>query len=299
MLGRRAGRQSRPVRAQASLENGLDFNEVPGTVKNNNGKVFLVGAGPGDAELLTMKAARLLGEANVVVYDRLVSQDVLRLVPPGVSKIFVGKAPGNHHASQDSINKMLVRLARAGHRVVRLKGGDPFIFGRGGEEALYLVRHGVDFEVVPGITAALACSAYAGIPLTHRGLARHLHIVAGHCRGDVALDLNWEALADRDATLVFYMALANLEEVRARLLNAGLDGDTPAALVQSGATSRQRCLTTTLGELVRAAREQRLRAPAVVIVGRVAALASELAWFMPDAEPDSALVDDNVSSYAG
>ncbi len=154
-------------------------------------------------------------------------------------KIFVGKAPGNHHASQDSINDMLVRLARAGHRVVRLKGGDPFVFGRGGEEALHLVRHGVAFEVVPGITAALACGAYAGIPLTHRGLARHLHFVAGHCRGDVPLDLDWQALADPEATLVFYMALMNLDEVRERLLNAGLASDTPASLVESGTTRQQ------------------------------------------------------------
>jgi uroporphyrin-III C-methyltransferase len=268
-------------------------------VKNNSGKVFLVGAGPGDPELLTIKAVRLLEEADVVVYDRLVSEDVLRLVAPGVSKIFVGKAPGNHHASQESINEMLVRLARSGHMVVRLKGGDPFLFGRGGEEALHLVRHGIDFEVVPGITAALACGAYAGIPLTHRGLARHLHFVAGHCRGDVALDLNWDALSDPDATLVFYMALGNLNEVRKRLLKAGLAGDTPAALVESGTTPRQRCLNTTLDEIVRTAREQRVSAPAVVIVGRVAALARELAWFTPDGAPQAALLDDSMSSYAG
>jgi uroporphyrin-III C-methyltransferase/precorrin-2 dehydrogenase/sirohydrochlorin ferrochelatase/uroporphyrin-III C-methyltransferase len=268
-------------------------------MKNNNGKVFLVGAGPGDPELLTMKAVRVLKEAGVVVYDRLVSQEVLQLVAAGVSKIFVGKAPGNHHASQDSINNMLVRIARAGHRVVRLKGGDPFVFGRGGEEALHLVRHGVDFEVVPGITAALACSAYAGIPLTHRGLARHLHIVAGHCRSDVPLDLNWEAMADPDATLVFYMALGNLHEVRKGLLDAGLAGNTPTALVEAGTTPRQRCLNTTLEDVVRTARKQRVTAPAVVIVGRVAALARELAWFTPDGALQPALLDDSLSSYAG
>jgi uroporphyrin-III C-methyltransferase len=267
-------------------------------VKNKTGKVFLVGAGPGDPELLTVKAARVLEEADVVVYDRLVSQDVLQLVAPGVSKIFVGKAPGNHHASQNNINEMLVRLARAGHRVVRLKGGDPFVFGRGGEEALHLVRHGVDFEVVPGITAALACGAYAGIPLTHRGLARHLHFVAGHCRGDLPLDLNWDALADADATLVFYMALTNLKEVRKRLLKAGLAGDTPAALVESGATQRQRCLNTTLDGVVRSAREHRISAPAVLIVGRVAALAPELSWFTPEGAPQPCLVDNNVGNYA-
>jgi uroporphyrin-III C-methyltransferase len=274
------------------------LNRQPGAVKSNIGKVFLVGAGPGDPELLTLKAVRVLKEADVVVYDRLVSEDVLQLVAQGVSKIFVGKAPGNHHVSQNSINEMLVRLARAGHRVVRLKGGDPFVFGRGGEEALHLVRHAIDFEVVPGVTAALACAAYAGIPLTHRGLARHLHFVAGHCRSGVPLDLNWQALADPDATLVFYMALTNLDEVRKRLLGAGLAGDTPAALVESGTTQRQRCLNTTLSGLVRTAREHRVAAPAVVVVGRVAALAPELAWFTPDGAPQPVIVDANVSSYA-
>ena len=266
-------------------------------MKTKKGKVYLVGAGPGDPELLTMKAARLLKEADVVVYDRLVSEEVLGLVAAGVSKIFVGKAPGNHHAPQESINEMLVRLARAGHRVVRLKGGDPFVFGRGGEEALHLVRHGVDFEVVPGITAALACAAYAGIPLTHRGLARHLHFVAGHCRGDVPLELDWRALADREATLVFYMALANLNEVRTHLLNVDLPGDTPVALVESGTTARQRCVNTTLDGMVRAARTQRVDTPTVVIIGRVAALALELAWFTPQGAPQPALLDNNVNTY--
>ena len=192
---------------------------------------------------------------------------------------------------------MLVRLARAGHRVVRLKGGDPFVFGRGGEEALHLVRHAIDFEVVPGITAALACAAYAGIPLTHRGLARHLHFVAGHCRGDVPLDLNWQALADPDSTLVFYMALANLNEVRTHLLRVDLPGDTPVALVESGTTDRQRCISTTLDGMVRAAHAQRVATPTVVIIGRVAALASELAWFTPPGAPQPATVDNGISTY--
>jgi len=248
---------------------------------NSNGKVFLVGAGPGDPDLLTVKARRLLEETDAVVYDRLVSEDVLRLVPAGVTKISVGKAPGNHAASQESINRMLVRLARAGHRVVRLKGGDPFIFGRGGEEALYLARHGIAYEVVPGVTAALACAAYAGIPLTHRGLARSLRFVAGHCRADAPLDLDWDGLADADTTLVFYMALANLAEVRRRLLDAGMPGGMPAALVESGTTARQRCVSTRLETLVRDARTHRVATPAVVIVGEVAQLAAELAWFTP------------------
>ncbi len=261
------------------------------------GKVFLVGAGPGDPELLTIKARRLLEEADVLVYDRLVSEAVLELVPAGVLKIFVGKAPGNHPAPQDTINDMLVRLARAGHRVVRLKGGDPFVFGRGGEEALHLVRHGIAFEVVPGVTAALACAAYAGIPLTHRGLASSLRFVAGHCRGDLPLDLDWRGLADEDTTLVFYMALANLGEVRNRLLAAGLPGSTPAAVVESGTTERQRAIDTTLEALVRAARSQRVGTPAVVIIGRVAALAAELAWYAPHGGPEPEALSRDASAY--
>ncbi len=250
-------------------------------MKTSNGRVFLVGAGPGDPELLTLKAKRLLEEADVIVYDRLVSEGVLQLAPAGVSRICVGKSPGNHSTSQDSINAMLTRLARAGHRVVRLKGGDPFIFGRGGEEALHLARHGIAYEVVPGVTAALACAAYAGIPLTHRGLARSLRFVAGHCRGDEPLDLDWRGLADPDTTLVFYMALMNLAEVRARLMAADLPGETPAALVESGTTQRQRSIVTTLDSLVHTARTHRVATPAVVIIGRVAGLAAELAWFTP------------------
>ena len=262
----------------------------------SDGKVFLVGAGPGDPDLLTVKARRLLEDTDSVVYDRLVSSEVLRLVPAGVARISVGKSPGNHAADQESINRMLVRLARAGHRVVRLKGGDPFIFGRGGEEALYLARHGIAYEVVPGVTAALACAAYAGIPLTHRGLARSLRFVAGHCRAGVPLDLDWHGLADADTTLVFYMALANLGEVRRQLLAAGMPAATPAALVESGTTARQRCVTTTLEALTRDARKHRVAAPAVVIVGAVAQLAAELAWFGPHDETNSAEPDIGASA---
>jgi len=190
-----------------------------------------------------------------------------------------------------------VRLARAGHRVVRLKGGDPFVFGRGGEEALHLVRHGIGYEVVPCITAALACAAYAGIPLTHRGLAGSLRFVAGHCRGDMPLDLDWRGLADEDTTLVFYMALMNLDEVRSRLLAAHLPGSTPAALVESGTSQRQRTISTTLEELVRAARKHRVGTPTVVIIGRVAALAAELAWFTPESTLEPDLHQDGASSH--
>lgn len=243
------------------------------------GKVFLVGAGPGDPELLTLKAARLLGEADVVVYDRLVSASVLDLVPPGTTRIFAGKASGHHHMAQGEINDLLVRLARAGRGVVRLKGGDPFVFGRGGEEALHLARHGVEFEIVPGITAALACSAYAGIPLTHRGFSRSVHLVTGHCCDGDRPRADWRALAGNDSTVVLYMALANLAVLRADLLDAGVDPALPAAIIESGTTAAHRCVHTTLDDLPRAARDAGVVPPALVVLGRVTELARHLGWF--------------------
>ncbi len=243
------------------------------------GRIHLVGAGPGDPDLLTVKAARLISTAPVLVYDRLVSPEILALAPEGTPRLFVGKSNGNHHASQDEINAMLVRLAERGDDVVRLKGGDPFVFGRGGEEALHLAEHGIEFEVVPGVTAATACAAYAGIPVTHRGLATGVRLVTGHCRADAPLDLDWEGLADPDTTLVVYMGLANLPELSERLLAAGRDADTPAALIESGTTPRQRTRTTTLAALPATAREHAMRAPTLIVIGRVAALAARLGWF--------------------
>lgn len=241
--------------------------------------VYLVGAGPGDPDLLTLKAHRLLQEADVVVYDRLVSQEILDLVPTGTSRIFVGKAAGNHHMRQEAINELLANLARRARKVVRLKGGDPLIFGRGSEEALHLARHGVRFEIVPGITAASACTTYAGIPLTHRGLAGSARFVAGHCRADQPLDLDWDRLADPDTTLVIYMGLANLPEIAARLIAAGLAADTPAALIENGSTPRQRRLLTRLDALAATALSERVTSPALVVIGRVVALAGEMDWF--------------------
>jgi uroporphyrin-III C-methyltransferase/precorrin-2 dehydrogenase/sirohydrochlorin ferrochelatase/uroporphyrin-III C-methyltransferase len=179
----------------------------------SNTLVYIVGAGPGDPDLLTVKALRLIQQADVVVYDRLISQAILALIPAGSKRIFVGKETGKHHMGQDEINALLVKLAITGRSVVRLKGGDPFIFGRGSEEAMYLANHGVSFEVVPGITSASACTAYAGIPLTHRGVVSGVTFVTGHCRSDKPLDLNWEKLADPGSTLVIYMGLANLQQI--------------------------------------------------------------------------------------
>lgn len=241
--------------------------------------VYLVGAGPGDPDLLTVKAHRLLQTADVVVYDRLVSQPILDIIPAGASRIFVGKAAGNHHLSQDGINELLVNLACRARRIVRLKGGDPLIFGRGSEEALTLARAGVRFEIVPGITAASACTTYAGIPLTHRGVANSVRFVAGHCRADQPLDLDWPSLADPDTTLVIYMGLANLGTIRAQLLNAGLPGDTPAALIENGSTPAQRRLLTRLDRMETTAATQHVISPALIVIGKVVALAGEMDWF--------------------
>ncbi len=262
-----------------------------------SGFVHLVGAGPGDPELLTVKAQRLLREADVLVYDRLVAAEILALVPDGVSRIFVGKEPGRHHVPQAEINQMLVRLARGGHRVVRLKGGDPLVFGRGGEEALHLARAGVPFEIVPGITAAVACAAYAGIPVTHRGLARGVQLVTGHCQADAPLELDWRALADPQLTLVIYMGLAQLGQLRDGLLGAGREPATPAALIERGTTPAQRRVLATLGELPERARSERIRSPALAIVGAVVELAERLDWFHPRAE--TAAVARGESSSAG
>ncbi len=234
--------------------------------------VALVGAGPGDPELLTLKALRHLESADVVVYDRLVSKAILDLVPQGVLRICAGKACGKHLLSQDEINALLVRLAKAGRRVCRLKGGDPFVFGRGSEEALHLVAHGIPFEVVPGVTAASGCMAAAGIPLTHRGMATGVRLITGHARADGELDIDWPALADPSTTLVVYMALAALDRFRDGLVDAGLPPATPAIAVASGTLPEQRLCRTTLAELPAAVAAAGLTAPVMVAVGAVVAL---------------------------
>lgn len=232
-------------------------------------RVAIVGAGPGDPELLTLKALRLLGEADAVVYDRLVSDEVLALIPAGATRIYVGKATSRHNLGQDEINELLVRLAQAGHKVVRLKGGDPNVFGRVGEEAEYLAQRGVACEIVPGITAASGCAAAIGMPLTHRGLATGVRFVAGHCRAEAELDLDWRSLADADTTLVIYMALANLPLFSRELIAAGLSPATPAAAVMWGTTPKQRVVVATLADLPERAKAEGLEAPVLALVGRV------------------------------
>ena len=245
----------------------------------SQGIVYLVGAGPGDAGLLTVKALRLIEQADVVVYDRLVSPEVLALIPPGVTRIAVGKAPGHHCVPQAQINELLVSVACKGRRVVRLKGGDPFIFGRGSEEALHLKHQGIPFEVIPGVTAAAAASAYAGIPLTHRGLSRTVHLVTGHQRDDEPLDLPWDSLAAGDATLAVYMGLGNLGLICERLAAAGLDPATPAAAIQAGTTPEQRRVLASLATLPGAVESSGMQAPVMLIIGRVVRLAADLDWF--------------------
>ncbi|MBC8269867.1 MAG: uroporphyrinogen-III C-methyltransferase [Rhodospirillaceae bacterium] len=248
--------------------------------------VYIVGAGPGDPDLLTIKAARVLKAAEVVVFDRLVSEEILQLVPAGTTRIFAGKAARDHHMPQEEINELLVSLAKSGRKVVRLKGGDPFIFGRGSEESLYLAKNNIPFEIVPGITASAGCGSYAGIPLTHRGLATGVRFVTGHCRAGKHLDLNWQSLADPETTLVIYMGLINIARIRDELIKAGLPADTPAGAIERGTTAEQRTILTTLEELPACIEKASLKAPSLLIIGRVVQLAEELSWHIPAMDCD-------------
>ena len=246
---------------------------------NKQGFVSLVGAGPGDADLMTVKAVRLLQQAEVVVFDRLVSADILSLIPTGISRISVGKEVGKHCVPQEQINEIIVNLAKAGRKIVRLKGGDPYMFGRGGEEVLALKKHNIAFEVVPGITAASGCSSYSGIPLTHRGMSRRVQFITGHFNDNEPLDLNWQSIADPDSTLVIYMGLSNLPLAVHSLIDAGLPASTPAAAVQNGTTEFQQRVITTLDQLNDAIHQKRMKAPVMIIIGEVVSLADELDWF--------------------
>lgn len=239
------------------------------------GKVYLVGAGPGDPELLTLKAVRAIREADVVVYDRLVSQCILDTIADGVLQINVGKQMAFHPVPQHEINEMLVRLARAGRTVVRLKGGDPFIFGRGSEEAAELERAGIVYEVIPGITAAQGCAAAARMPLTHRGLASGVRFVTGHRKANEPLDLDWKSLADPDTTLVVYMGLASIDEIVGKLMAEGLPGITPVLAVCQGTTPQERRVCARLETLPTALKDQAFNGPVLFIIGRVAAIAME------------------------
>jgi len=240
--------------------------------------VFLVGAGPGDPELLTMKAYRLLQQAQVVLYDRLVSEAIMALVPDGCETIYVGKRRADHSVPQEGINQLLVKHAQRGKRVIRLKGGDPFIFGRGGEEIETLAEEGVAFEVVPGITAANGCSAYSGIPLTHRDYAQSVQFVTGQLK-DGSIGLNWPELISEGKTLVFYMGLKSLPVICEQLVANGMDGAMPVALVEKGSTPEQRVHCSTLDSMPELLGRSSIASPSLFIVGRVVSLAEKLAWF--------------------
>lgn len=241
----------------------------------NLGTVILVGAGPGDPELLTLRAARCLAEADAVVYDRLVSEGVLALARKDALRVPVGKEPGHHPVPQYKINARLVELAQQGLRVVRLKGGDPFTFGRGSEEAEHLIRHGIAVEVVPGITSASGCAAAAGIPLTHRGLASGVRYVTGHGREDGALDHDWTGLADPHTTLVIYMGLGQIERIAWQLIAGGLPASTPAAAIARGTLPNQQICLATLATLGARAKTLAGHGPVLFIIGRVVALAGQ------------------------
>lgn len=259
--------------AGREIEGSLAAPERPAT-----GSVVLVGAGPGDPGLLTLNAMRALQSADVILHDRLVSAEVLALARRDATRIPVGKAARAHSVAQERIHEMLVEHAQAGRRVVRLKGGDPFVFGRGGEELEVLARHGIPFEVVPGITAALACGAYAGIPLTHRDHAQSLRFATAHC-GDSVDTLDWASLAQPRQTLALYMGVASLGRIGEQLLRHGRAASTPVAIVENGSRPAQRVTLATLAELDDVARHGDVQSPALLVVGEVAALAAQLHWY--------------------
>lgn len=243
------------------------------------GEVYLVGAGPGDPDLLTFKALKLMQQADVVLYDRLVAPGVLDLVRRDAERVFVGKCQGRHALPQEELNALMVRLAREGRRVLRLKGGDPFIFGRGGEEIQHLAAEGIGFQVVPGVTAASGCAAYAGIPLTHRDHAQACVFVTGHRSRNGELELNWPCLARPGQTVVFYMALRSLPVICREMRRHGLAGDYPAAVVEQGTLARQRVVVATLSTLADEVARAGVEGPALVIVGEVVTLNVQLGWF--------------------
>jgi len=242
------------------------------------GEVYLVGAGPGDPDLLTFKALRLMQKCDVVVYDRLVSKPILELVRRDAEKIYAGKASSNHSLSQENINQLLVRLAKEGKCVLRLKGGDPFIFGRGGEEISELIDEGINFQVVPGITAASGCATYAGIPLTHRDYSQACIFVTGHRKSE-ADDLNWEMLSHANQTVIFYMGLDNVGRICDSLKAHGRDQSTPAALIEKGTTPDQRVILGDLNSLPNLVEQHQVRAPTLIIVGEVVQLHNKLSWY--------------------
>src|SRR5213082_2329993 len=248
--------------------------------QSSSGRVYLVGAGPGDPELITLKALRCLRMADVVVYDRLISPCLLDEARSEAERVFVGKEPGCHSMKQEKINALLITYARQGHTVVRLKGGDPFVFGRGGEEALALADAGIPFEIVPGVSSAIAVPAYAGIPVTHRDLASSVTIVTGHQQHtNTPAAVNWEQLAKLEGTLVIMMGVETLGQISQRLLAGGLSLATPAAVIQQGTVPQQKVVTGTIENILERATAARIKSPAVIVIGAVVNLSDPLTWF--------------------
>ncbi|MCI7739220.1 MAG: uroporphyrinogen-III C-methyltransferase [Lachnospiraceae bacterium] len=243
------------------------------------GKVWLVGAGPGDIGLFTKKGMEVLQNAEVVVYDSLVGQGVLSMIPKDAITINVGKRAGNHTLPQEGINQVLLEQAQKGYRVVRLKGGDPFLFGRGGEELVLLKEHQIPYEIVPGVTSPLAVPAYNGIPVTHRDFCSSLHIITGHKKAGMAYDIDFEALVRTKGTLVFLMGVTALEDICNCLMKAGMDADMPAAILQQGTTAGQKRIVATVGTLKAEVDRQGIETPAIIVVGKVCSLAKEFAWY--------------------
>ena len=265
------------IEAEDLLKSELSGSSLP---NRELGEVYLVGAGPGDPDLLTFKSLRLMQQADVVIYDRLVSEPILNLCRRDAQMVYVGKARSDHAVPQEGINQLLVKHAKAGHRVLRLKGGDPFIFGRGGEEIEELAEAGVPFQVVPGITAAAGCSSYSGIPLTHRDYAQSVRFVTGHLKNNSA-DLPWAELVHPNQTIVFYMGLMGLPIICDQLIKHGMSASTPMALVQKGTTPQQKVVIASLDTMVEKLKENPVSAPTLIIVGEVVSLHDKLKWFNP------------------
>ena len=243
-----------------------------------SGKVYLVGAGPGDRGLLTLRGLEILERAEVVVYDALIGDGILGMIPPAAELIYVGKRSSHHAMVQSDINRVLVEQALMGRQVVRLKGGDPFLFGRGGEELELLTQNHIPYEIVPGVTSAFAVPAYSGIPVTHRDYVDSVHVITGHRRGGRDLDIDYEALIRTKGTLIFLMGVAALPEIAGGLLAAGMDPSTPAAVLERGCTAKQRRVSGTLETLAARAEEERIQAPAIILVGGVCSLAEDFSW---------------------
>lgn len=253
---------------------------VNGVKSMAHGKVYLVGAGPGNPKLLTVKAVEVIKQADVLIYDRLgVNEEVLNMAPAKAERIFVGKRTGLHEVPQDQITNIIIQKAKEGSKVVRLKGGDPFVFGRGGEEAEALIAEGIEFEVVPGVSSSVAAPMYAGIPLTHRDYAASVAIITGHRAGDAEKPVDWVKIANTVDTMVILMGVESLEGIVDKLLAGGVSVDRPVAMVESGTLPQQRTLIATLGTIVKEAKAKDIKPPSVIVIGEVANLGRRLAWF--------------------